>query len=92
MEKQLENWKPTCGETYYYISQSGTIASTRAGFGVDTYFKIATKNCYPSYQACKIALEQKLTELGFSYFNWGKLGIAVHTDYSFPSEYYPKYP
>ena len=62
----MRYWKPTCGERYYYISQSGTISSTRAGTGRDTIFRIATRNCYKSYDMCKRVLKRFLEKLNIS--------------------------
>lgn len=87
---KVTKWKPTCGERYYYISQSGTISSTRAGTGRDTIFRIATNNCFKTYDKCKNVLTKKLNQLGLPFFPWGTVGYCgINHNYLTPEKYIP---
>lgn len=72
----IRKWKPTCGERYYYISQSGTINSTVAGTGRDTIFRIANGNCYKKYGMCKHVLEILLDKLNLPQRGLGKIEMT----------------
>ena len=88
----MEKWKPACGELYYYISQSGSINSTKAGTGADTVFKIATGNYFKTYDLCKNILKKKLDELELPYRKYGKLklsGFSSINGNKIPEKYLP---
>lgn len=89
----MKKWKPKCGETFYYVSLSGTISSTRAGIGRDTIFKIATNNCFKTYAMCKKVLKTKLDSLGLNYFKWGKVELPERPSDCFiiPDSYKPEF-
>ena len=83
----MKKWKPICGETFYYITQSGTVGTTRAGRGRDTIFKIASGNCFKTpTQAAKV-LKSILDKLRLPYFTWGKLELP-----EFPAERFANVP
>ena len=84
-------WKPTCGEIYYYISQSGTINSTRAGTGRDTIFRIATSNCYKSYDMCKRVLKRFLDKMNIPLQGLGKIEMTHYmlNSKGIPEKYLP---
>lgn len=74
----FRKWKPKIGERFYYISQRGSISATRAGYSEDTIWKIATGNCYKTYNNCLLVLVKKMKELGIPYFDWGTPKFSKH--------------
>ena len=77
---QFKKWYPKCGERFYYISQSGTVSSTRAGKGRDTYFKIATGNFFKTYEQAHRKLKDILIDLKIPFFPWGKVECPARAD------------
>lgn len=85
----MRKWKPTVGERYYYLSQSGTVNSTVAGIGRDTIFRIATGNYYKSYKKAHKMLTEQLIALGFKILPWGKSNWDT---LNYPIQYKPNFP
>ena len=73
----VTKWKPTCGQTFYYISQSGTVSGTRAGWGADTVFKIATNNCFKTKRQALKVLKKILDDRHLPYFKFGTAYLVV---------------
>ena len=91
MKKNFKKWVPTCGDTYYYITQSGTVATARARFDKGTIFRIANKNCFKSYKQAHNVLKRLLDDLQLPRFSWGKTELIIsNSNYPVPNRYLPK--
>lgn len=87
----MRKWKPKCGDTFYYITQSGTVATARARYDKGTVFRIATNNCFKSYKQAHNALKKLLDELSLPRFSWGKTQLIIsNPNYPVPEEYLPE--
>lgn len=80
-EIKYKRWYPKCGERYYFISQSGTVSSTRAGTSKDYVWRYYNFNVFKSYKHCQSVLRKKLLLLGIPFHDVKDTGsIMINTN------------